>query len=584
MSRLNAMQRLLEVARGSRPADIVVRNARLVDVLTGTIQPTDVGIFEGRIAAVGRGLHGVESIDASGSYVAPGLIDAHVHVESSLCLPGEFARPLLARGVTSVVADPHEVANVCGIAGVRGMVQTARASPLRFVFMAPSCVPATRLASGGATLETDEIAALIRDETVSGIAEVMNYPGVVAGDPAMLQRIDAAQGRPIDGHAPGLSGLPLCAYAASGIGTDHECTTAAEALEKLSRGLRVFIREATGAKNLNALLPIINKFTLSRLAFCTDDRHPGDLLVEGSVDHMVRRAIAAGIEPIDALRIASLGAAEAHDLRDRGAIAPGKAADLFLFDDLNAPRARLVMVRGKVVSRDGELPASLPSSDVPGWGRGACRVAPGAVRFDVQAQGGQIHVIGVIPGQLLTELRRLRPRVEQRLVVADPERDVLKFAMLDRYGRNEVGIGFVQGLGIRRGAIGGTIAHDHHNLAVIGADDGSMRTVIAEISRMGGGLAAAAGDAVLESLPLPVAGLMSHEPLETVAARYDRLLDAASHLGARLHDPFMMMSFLGLEVIPRLKLTPGGLVDVNEMRFIGLFTAEADSAEEGMCR
>ncbi len=573
---------LLAVARGDRPADLLFTNARLVDVFAGEIHQADLAVYGSRIAGIGPGYRAREVIDLGGRFLCPGLIDAHVHIESSLVTPSEFARAVVPAGVTTVVTDPHEIANVCGLEGIRFMLRDAEASPLETLVNASSCVPATGLETSGAELDAADLAELLAEGGVLGLAEVMNFPGVVAGDPAVLAKLEAfaAAGRVIDGHCPGLGGRELNAYAAAGISSDHECTTVEEAREKLRRGMTIFLREATNAHNLETLLPLIDASTERRLCLCTDDRVPADLLDEGSVDHLVRMAIAGGVEPLVAIRLATLNPAEHYRLDDRGAIAPGRRADLFVFSDLAAPRAERVWIGGRPVAENGRPLFEARPADSQTVRDAAMRGS--AVRdtvnvgteldFTVPAAAGEARVIGVVPDQLITEHLVERSRIENGLAVADPERDLMKIAVVERHrGTGNVGKGFVRGFGLSRGALAGTVAHDHHNLVVVGADDRSMTTAARAVAAAGGGLAAAVGERVLAVVPLPIGGLMSDRPIEDVRRRVDDVLAAARDLGSTLHDPFMAMSFLGLEVIPSLKLTDLGLVDVDRFEIVPLF-------------
>jgi adenine deaminase len=566
---MTSTSHLLSVARGDTPADLVLTNCRVVNVFTGQIEQADVAIAGDRIAGVGKGYAGKQTVDVGGAYVAPGLIDAHVHVESSLCTPPNFARAVVPRGVTTVVADPHEIANVCGAAGVRYMADASKGLPLRVVLMAPSCVPATPMATAGAALSADDLKKLLDDGVVHGLAEVMNFPGAISGDASVRAKIDAFTGRPIDGHAPGMKGKALNAYAAAGIGSDHECVTVEEAIERLARGMYLLIREATNARNLDALLPVVTPANSRRVCFCTDDRTASDLLDVGSVDYMVRRAIERGIEPIEAIRMATLNTAECFGLNNRGAIAPGRLADLFVFDDLKAPKARQVYVAGKCVDE-----ATLGFRRVPVPDSLTCTVQihwP-AVDLMINAKSDRMRVIVHTPDQLVTEVALTSPKVDANgRAVSDVEHDVLKFAVIDRHTNSgHTSVGFIKGFGLRRGALAGTVAHDHHNLVCIGCDDDSMMRAITAVAGTQGGLAVAHEGGVT-TVPLPVAGLMSDEPIEDVRIRIDEVLSIARRLGSPLNDPFMAMSFMALEVIPKLKLTDQGLVDVEKFGFVDLF-------------
>lgn len=564
-------RRLIDVAAARQPADLVLRNARIVNVYTGEIVEADVALAGDRIAGIGRGYTGAEDVDLAGAYLAPGLIDAHVHIESSLCTPPEFARAVLPRGVTTVITDPHEIANVHGLEGVHYMLRASAGLPLSVFVMAPSCVPATHLETNGASLTAEALRALLTEERVIGLAEMMNFPGVVQAAPDVLEKLDVFAGRVVDGHSPGLEGHALNAYAAAGIGSDHECTTVEEALARVRLGMQVFIREATNARNLRDLLPAVTPANHRRFCFCTDDRVPADLLDEGSIDMMVRVGIEHGLDPVVAIRMATLNTAEYFRLYDRGGIAPGKRADLIVFDDLRRPEARMVFAGGVLVAREGALLPSVIRGNLPP-SPGSMNVRWEAVDFRVPARGRRIRVIGHIPDQLLTEHLIEEATVRDGLVVADSARDLLKMAVIERHrASGRMGLGFIRGFGLRRGAIAGTVAHDHHNLVVIGADDASMRTAAWVVVQMGGGLAVADGQNVLAQLPLPVAGLMSDRPIAEVRHAYDALTAAAHDLGSPLRDPFMAMSFMALEVIPALKLTDHGLVDVERMEVVDLF-------------
>ncbi|MEO0963822.1 MAG: adenine deaminase [Planctomycetota bacterium] len=567
--------RLLAVARADAPADLLLTGGRLINVFTGELEPVDIAICGERIAGVGAGYSAERTIDLGGSYVAPGLIDAHVHIESSLCLPSEFASAVVPRGVTTAVIDPHELANVVGSLGVRYMAEASRGLPMDAVVMAPSCVPATPMATAGGAITADDVRELFDQGVVHGLAEVMDFPGVIGNSSATRAKLDALPGRPADGHCPGVTGPALNAYVAAGIGSDHESVTPDEAREKLARGLFLLIREATNARNLDALLGVVTPANNRRVCFCTDDRTPVDLIEEGSIDHMVRRSIERGVEPIDAIRMATLNPSEWLGLGDLGAVAPGRLANLIVFDDLSSPVARRVYHRGREVAVDGRLTASSATLDVvPPAGR--CAVDADAIDLAIPATGHVVRVIGGVADQLTTEHLELPAKVVEGCAVADPSRDLLKIVVAERHrGTGHVGLGFIQGFGLNRGAIAGTVAHDHHNLIAIGADDASIRAAIAEVVAMHGGLACTAGEEVLARLAMPVGGLMSDRPIAEVAEGYRRLVDAARGLGSALADPFMAMSFMGLEVIPKLKLTDRGLVDVERFEPVPLFVDAA---------
>ena len=559
------------VARGDEPADLLLRGARVANVFSGELVRADVAISDGRIAGVGLGREAREMVDLTDRILAPGLIDAHVHIESAMVPPREFARAVVPCGVTTVVTDPHEIANVHGLQGIRFMLEDARGAPFTMFVNASSCVPATAMGTAGAELSAEDLASLLDEPSVLGLAEVMNFPGVVHGDQSVLAKLRTFAGRPIDGHCPGLSGAPLNAYVAAGIWSDHECTTADEAREKLRLGMTIFLREATNAKNLRSLLPLVSGETERRFCLCTDDRQPSDLLREGSIDHLVRLAVAEGVPPLRAIRMGTLNPAEHFRLRDRGAIAPGRRADLVVFDDLDTLRARSVYVSGRLVARDGSLEHDLQPSAAGALGP-SVRIDWTAVSFAVRAEGSQMRVIRVVPDQLVTRQDMLDPTVRDGEAVADPARDLLKMAVIERHGRGGgVGLGFVSGIGLRSGAIASTVAHDHHNLVVIGVDDRSMMTAARAVADAGGGQAVAVAQEVKAMLPLPLAGLMADRPIAEVRQQMDSLIAAAHDLGSALHDPFMAMSFLALEVIPSLKLTDLGLVDVDRFELVPLF-------------
>jgi len=566
------LQSLIRFARGEAPAELLLANAQVVNVLSGEIIPTSVAIVSSRIVGLGD-YEAQEVLDLQGAYLAPGFIDAHVHIESSLVPPAEFARAVVPRGTTTVITDPHEIANVLGLEGIRFMLESAKDGPLSMFVMAPSCVPATHMETSGATLRSHELAPLRSDPWVLGLAEVMNFPGVIHGTAEVLEKLMAFEGTVIDGHCPALTGKDLAAYVAAGIGSDHECTTVEEAQEKLRMGMTIFIREATNARNLETLLPLITPENHHRICFCTDDRQPRDLLDEGHIDFMVRRTIAAGIDPIQAIRMATSNTADYFGLRDRGAIAPGRRADLIAFRDLQDLQPHIVIRGGTPVAHEGRMTIRRLARQ-PHSLRSTMNVAWEQVDFTVEAGTGQGRVIGVIPDQLVTQHLVEELLIREGKAVADPQRDLLKMAVIERHRRSgAMGLGFVRGIGLREGALASSVAHDHHNLVVIGADDSSMATAARRTADLGGGMVVAKGDQVLAELPLPIGGLMTDEPVATVREKLDVVLAAARQLGSELHDPFMAMSFLALEVIPSLKLTDQGLIDVERFAKVPLWVS-----------
>ncbi len=564
-------EELIRVARGEAEAELVLRNARVVDVFSGDVFAADVAIAHSYIAGLGE-YRARDEIDLAGRYVCPGFIDGHVHIESSMLAVPEFARAVVPLGTTTVIADPHEIANVLGLAGVRYMLEASKHNPLSVYVMAPSAVPPTNLETTGAQLSAEDILPLLADKWVLGLAEMMNYPGVLSTEPEVMAKIEAAAGRPIDGHAPGLSGKDLNAYVAGGIGSDHECTTVAEAQEKLRLGLHIMIREGSAARNLHDLLPLVNAHNARRCLFVTDDRHPLDLLREGHIDHLLREAVGAGLDPITAIRMATINPAEYFRLHDQGAVAPGRRADLVVLSDLQDIRAEMVLRHGRLVARDGALLPSLRLAAPPPVRSTMNARPPDEDSFRVPATGSQAWVIGLRPGQIVTDKLLLPVRQENGEAVADVQRDILKLAVVERHlASGRVGLGFVRGLGLRQGAIAASVAHDSHNIIVAGANDADMLAAVRHVISLGGGLVVAADGEVRGAVPLPIAGLMSPQPLEAVAAQLEELLAVTCALGCPLPDPFMSLSFLALPVILALKLTDRGPVDVCRFEYTSLF-------------
>lgn len=564
---------LLPVARGDEPADVVLAGARVVNVFSGEIIEADVAIAGERIAGVGEYRRGRNVVPLNGAFVGPGFIDAHLHIESTMLTPPEFARAVLPHGTTAVVADPHEIANVHGLAGIRYMLDASRDLPLSVYVMLPSCVPATHLETGGATLSAADLSPLMDEPRVLGLAEMMNFPGAIRGDAGVLDKLRLGLRKRIDGHAPGVSGRALAAYVACGVGTDHECTTAAEACEKLRQGMTILIREGSAAQNLDALLPLVTPRNAHRFCFCTDDRHPHDLVEEGHIDHVVRRAIARGLEPILAIQMATLHPAQVYGLSEHGAIAPGRFADIVVFDDLRNPRPRQVYSRGRLAAENGRCVAPVgggvaaPATQV----RLPADLSERAFAVAAPPETRALRVIGLTDGQITTRALTEPPCVRDERLVADVARDLLKLAVIERHhGTGNIGLGFVRGFGLKAGALAGTVAHDSHNLLVVGTSDADMLAAARAVADARGGQAAVRDGRTLALLPLPIGGLMSDRPLEEVARLQMALCEAARSLGCGLRDPFMLLSFLALPVIPELKLTDRGLVDVGRFDFVSL--------------
>jgi len=556
------LSRRLAVARGDEPADLVVRGGRVLSVFTREWLETDVAIVDGHVAGLGE-YEGVDSLDAAGRYVVPGFIDAHMHLESSKLLVDEFARLVLPFGTTAVVADPHEIANVLGTDGVHWLIDVCADIPLDVYFMASSCVPASAYESPRRELTPGDLDALLRRRRVIGLAEMMNFPGVIAGSDAELAKLRLAHH--VDGHAPGVLGRALNAYAAAGIGSDHEAYTAEEGRDRLRAGMWLLIREATAARNLAALLPLLAEYGPNRIAFCTDDREPEHIAADGHVNAMVRDAVAYGIRPEDALVCATLNPALWHGLRGLGAVAPGYRADLLVLPDLERFVPELVLKNGRPV-------ADFPRATVPDWVRHTMRIgAFGPEMFRIPFDGGDARVIGVIPGQIVTSDLRASVPTRAGEALADPEQDLAKIAVVERHlGTGRVGLGFVRGFGLTRGAIASSVAHDAHNVVVVGMNDASMAAAVRRLANRGGGIVVVDGAEVLAELPLPVAGLLSDAPLEEVVERSHALAAAARELGCDLEAPFQHLSFLALSVIPALKLTDRGLVDVDRFELVEL--------------
>jgi adenine deaminase len=566
-------EELIAAARGEIEADLLLSGGMLANVLSGEVYRADVAVHRGRI--IGFECSSARKVlELDGQIIAPGFIDGHVHIESSMASVPEYARAVVPRGTTALVADPHEIANVWGAEGIRYILDSSKDLPLDVYVMLPSCVPATNLETAGARLRAEDLGPLMQEERVLSLAEVMNYPGVLFRDPKVMAKLALAEGRPVDGHAPGLSGRDLSAYISAGIGSDHECTTIDEAREKLRSGMHIMLREGSAAKNLRDLLPLVSPANASRFLFVSDDRHPADLLGQGHIDFMVRTAVELGLEPVIALKIASYNAAQYFGLHHLGAIMPGYRADMVVLDDLEGLRVTKVIKDGRVVAEEGRLCVPLrPAGGADLRSMKIAPISPGS--FSIQAEEGPARVIGVVDQQIVTRALFLPPKINDGFVVSDTEQDILKMAVVERHkGTGNIGLGLVQGFGLHCGAIATSVAHDSHNIAVVGVKDEDMLAAVLAVKEMSGGLVALADGKVLARLPLPVAGLMSGASLQDVADGMKGCIEAAAVLGCRLSDPFMTLSFLCLPVIPELKLTDRGLVDVGVFRLVGMFGEE----------
>ncbi len=565
----NRLADLISVARGDKPADLILANARVVNTFNGEVESGNIAIYGDFIAGIGDYREAKKVVDLAGKYVAPGLIDGHVHIESSMLDVGEYARAVVPRGTLGIVTDLHEIANVCGIAGMKYVLDSARRLPFDLFLMAPSCVPATHLETSGATITAEDIRRVLRWWGVIGLGEVMNFPGVIGGDADVLSKIEEAKGKIVDGHAPGVIGKRLNAYIAAGIHSDHESVSLAEAKEKLGKGMYLMIREGSSEKNLGALLPLVTDKTYKRCMLVVDDRTCRDILNDGDIDAVVRKAIKLGLDPVRAIQLATINPAEYFRLEKLGVVAPGYYANFIVLNDLADFRIESVYYRGWLAVEKGEALFELRSSD-----KSAVTDTVNIKPFTAEAlrlkAAGKIHpIIEVIPGQIITRKIMTGVTVENGFAVPDVNRDILKLVVVERHkATGNIGVGLVKGFGLKKGALASSVAHDSHNIIAVGASDEDIYLAIKEIERLQGGLAAVADCRVLASLRLPIAGLLSDEPLETVVRKVEKLEKAARELGSTLTSPFATLSFLALPVIPELKLTDLGLVDGNEFKIL----------------
>ncbi|MEW6259988.1 MAG: adenine deaminase [Thermodesulfobacteriota bacterium] len=573
---VDRISEIIAVARGEAPADIRLENCRIVNVFSGEIQEDDIVVAGGRIVGFGP-LPAREVRNMKGMYAAPGLIDAHVHIESSLTCPAQFVSAVLPRGTTTVIADPHEIANVMGTAGIAYMLDTSADLPANVHFTLSSCVPATTMETSGAVIGPAEIAEWISNDRIPALAEMMNFPGVLFRDPDVLRKIAIATtaGKPIDGHSPGLSGSDLTAYLAAGIRSDHECVSLSEAREKLRQGMFILVREGSGAKNAQTLMPLVGPDTWHRMMWCTDDRNPHDLVREGSIDVLLRMAVSMGVDPITAIRMGTLVPATYFGLHHVGAIAPGRQADMVFFQDLKSFDVQEVYWKGMRVAAGGVLDAavSLAAPDIP---RSTMHIEAEQLDFRLRATDSRIRVIEIVPDQIVTRAGLDEACVQDGLLVSDVRRDLLKLAVIERHGRSGTkAVAFVRGFGLRSGALATSVAHDSHNVIVVGTSDTDMQEAVVAVRDMGGGIVVVNEGRILERLALPIAGLMSTKPVTEIAEYLHRLVQTARSLGCPLNDPFMTLSFLALPVIPELKLTDMGLVDVGRFAIVPLILSQA---------
>ena len=566
---MSKLEKIIKVARGTEKADLVIKNANIINVLSEEIHKSDIAICDGIIAGIGKDYEGKKEIDAKGAYVCPAFIDGHVHLESSMLLPHEFAKAVVPCGTTTVITDPHEISNVLGLHGISYMHEAVKNLPLNVYTMLPSCVPATPYETSGFDLNSYDLALLIDSPWVLGIAEMMNYSGLLNLDKNVLAKLDLAKskGKRIDGHAPFLSGKDLCAYAASGVKSDHECTNPEEAIEKIRLGMYIMIREGTAAKDLDALIPVLKEKNTRKCMFVTDDRHPKDLKVH--INDMVRRAVDAGVDVIKAVQIGSLNTAEYFGLKNQGAIAPGYRADLLILPDLKSFKPDVVIKDGKVVAEKGELLKSFAKFEKPSV-RSSINVRWIEKKdFRIKGTSKFVNTIEIIPHQLVTKSSVCEAKFENGLLNSNTETDTLKILVMERHrATGNIGKGFVKGFNLKKGAIASTVAHDSHNMIIVGTNDLDMYTAAVELVKMQGGKVVVNDGKVIAKLPLPIAGLISGKDFDYVVDHCEELNKAVKELGCTLDDAFMTMSFLSLPVIPELKITDKGLFSTKKWDFV----------------
>lgn len=572
------IKRTIDIAAGRVKPQLVLKGGNIINVFSGEMETGDIAIDSGKIVAIGS-YEGEAEINIEGKYAAPGLIDGHLHIESAMVTPGQFARAIVPHGTTTIVADPHEIANVCGSDGIQYIIESSKGLPLNVFVMLPSCVPATPFESTGAVLEAQDLEALMEEEGVLGLGELMNYPGVIAGDEKVMAKLAMAQGKMIDGHGPEIKGKELNAYLAAGIRTEHECSTVEEMDERLRRGMYILIREGSAAKNLKTLIRGVNDGNSRRCLFCTDDKHPEDLLVDGHIDHNVRLAIKEGLNPIKAIQMATINASECYGLKELGAIAPGYDADIIIVNNLESFQVERVFKRGMLVAENNRPLFQVESVDSSQVINTVNMKTIRQADLQIKLESDIANVIKVMPHSLLTQRVVRRVDTKEGIFQHHPRLDIIKMAVIERHHQTgNIGLGLVEDFQLRGGAIASTVAHDSHNMIVIGDNDQDMLLAIQEVTSQGGGITIVSKGKVLETLTLPIGGLISRQNMEEVNQQLKKMLTIAYetlHVNTTI-DPFMTLSFLALPVIPEVKLTDKGLFDVGRFQFISIDVANEE--------